>query len=85
MQQKTDGRVVRFVTKRHAAEEPGLEQWFLVAIANDAKAKDAVSKATRSTDEVIEVLGNIPASNLASWGLTDGEVRLILPGEPVSS
>jgi hypothetical protein len=33
MQQKTDGRVVRLLSKRHAAEEPGIEQWFLVAIA----------------------------------------------------
>jgi hypothetical protein len=84
MQQKTDGRVVRFLTKHQAAEEPGLEQWFLVAIGDDEKAKDAVSKATKATNEVIEIIGNIPASSLASWGLTDGEVRLILPGEPVT-
>jgi hypothetical protein len=31
---------VRFLTKRHAAEEPGLEQWFLVAIGDDEKAKE---------------------------------------------
>lgn len=76
MQQKTDGRVVRFLTKRHAAEEPGLEQYFLVAIGDDEKAKDVVSKST--------IIGNIPATSLASWGLTDGEVRLVLPGEPIS-
>jgi hypothetical protein len=85
MQQNTDGRLIRFLTKRCAADEPGLEQWFLVAIGDDEEARDAVSRATKSTDEVIEVLGNIPASSLASWGLTDREVRLILPGEPVSS
>jgi hypothetical protein len=85
MQQKTDGRVVRLLTKRHAAEEPGLEQWFLVAVGDDDGAKDAVSKATNATDEVIEIIGNIPATSLASWGLTEGEVRLVLPGEPISS
>lgn len=83
MRQKTDGRVVRFLTKRHA-QEPGLEQWFLVAVGDDEKAKDAVSQATKATDEVIEIIGNIPATSLASWGLTDGEVRLVLPGEPIS-
>jgi hypothetical protein len=35
--------------------------------------------------EVSEIVGNIPAANLASWGLTDGEVRLGLPGEPIST
>jgi hypothetical protein len=84
MQQKTDGRVVRFLTKRRAADEPGLEQWFLVALDDDEKAIESVSKATKATDEVIEIIGNIPATSLASWGLTEGEVRLILPGEPVT-
>jgi hypothetical protein len=85
MQQKTDGRVVRLLTKHLAAEDPALEQWFLVAIADDEKAKDAVAKTAKGADEVIEVVGNIPATSLASWGLTDGEVRLILPGEPINS
>jgi hypothetical protein len=40
MKRKTDGRVVRLLSKRHAAEEPGIEQWFLVAIGDDAKAKE---------------------------------------------
>jgi hypothetical protein len=84
MQEKTDGRIVRFLTK-HAADERSMEQWFLVAIGDDDKAKEAVSKVTKAGDEVIEVVGRIPASSLASWGLTDGEVRLVLPGEPISS
>jgi hypothetical protein len=84
MQDKTDGRVVRFLTKHVAAEDRSLEQWFLVAIGDDEKAREAVSRVTKGTDDVVEVIGRIPASNLASWGLTDGEVRLILPGEPVS-
>ena len=84
MQEKTDGRIVRFLTK-HAADERSKEQWFLVAIGDDDKAKEAVSKVTKAGDEVIEVVGHIPASSLASWGLTDGEVRLVLPGEPISS
>ncbi len=84
MQQKTDGRVVRLLTKHLAAEDRAVEQWFLVAIADDEKAKDAVAKIAKGADEVIEVLGNIPATSLASWGLTDGEVRLVLPGEPVT-
>jgi hypothetical protein len=85
MQQKTDGRVVRLLTKHLAAEDQSLEQWFLVAIADDEKAKDAVAKTAKGADEVIEVVGNIPARSLASWGLTDGEVRLVLPGEPINS
>ena len=85
MQQKTDGRVVRLLTKHIAAEDQSIEQWFLVAIADDEKAKDAVAKTAKGADEVIEVIGNIPARSLASWGLTDGEVRLVLPGEPINS
>jgi hypothetical protein len=83
MRQKTDGRVVRLLTK-HRVAETALEQWFLVAVGDDDGAKDAVSKAANATDEVIEIIGNIPATSLASWGLTDGEVRLVLPGEPIS-
>jgi hypothetical protein len=83
MKQGTDGRVVRFLTKHHAAEELSLEQWFLVAIDDDERARDAVSKTTKATDEVIEVVGRIPASSVAEWGLTEGEVRLVLPGEPL--
>jgi hypothetical protein len=85
MQQKTDGRVVRLLTKHLAAEDRSLEQWFLVAIADDERAMDAVAKTAKGADEVIEVIGNIPARSLASWGLTEGEVRLVLPGEPIIS
>jgi len=85
MQQKTDGRVVRLLTKHLAAEDQSLEQWFLVAIADNEKAKEAVAKTAKGADEVIEIVGNIPANNLASWGLTDGEIRLVLPGEPIST
>jgi hypothetical protein len=85
MQQKTEGRVVRLLTKHVAAEDQSLEQWFLVAIGDDEKAKDAVAKTAKGAEEVIEIIGNIPAANLASWGLTDGEVRLVLPGEPINT
>jgi hypothetical protein len=85
MQQKTDGRVVRLLTRHLAAEDQSLEQWFLVAIADNEKAKEAVARTAKGADEVIEIVGNIPANNLASWGLTDGEVRLVLPGEPIST
>jgi len=85
MQQKTDGRVVRLLTKHLAAEDQSLEQWFLVATADNEKAKEAVAKTAKGADEVIEIVGNIPANNLASWGLTDGEVRLVLQGEPIST
>jgi len=83
MQERTEGRIVRFF-KKHAADEPFVEQWFLVAIGDDDKAKGAVSKVTKAGEEVVEVVGRIPASNLAGWGLSDGEVRLVLPGEPIS-
>jgi hypothetical protein len=85
MQQKTDGRVVRLLTKHLSAEDRALEQWFLVAVGDDDKAKEAVTKATNATEAVLEIVGHIPATTLASWGLTEGEVRLVLPGEPISS
>jgi hypothetical protein len=85
MQQKTDGRVVRLLSKRRAAEETGIEQWFLVAMGDDAKAKEAISSAAHGTDDVVEVIGTIPATRLASLGLTEGEVRLVLPDEPIDS
>jgi hypothetical protein len=83
MQQKTHGRVVRLLTKHLRAEDRSVEQWFLVAIGDDDKAKDAVTKTANASEQVIEVVGHIPATTLASWGMTDGEVRLVLPGEPI--
>ena len=53
-------------------------------VRDDEKPKDAVTKAANAADEVIEVVGLIPAAILATWGMTEGEVRLILPGEPIS-
>jgi hypothetical protein len=47
MHERTEGRIVRFFTK-HAADEPFVEQWFLVAIGDDDKAKGAVSKVTKA-------------------------------------
>jgi hypothetical protein len=66
-------------------KEPGIEQWFLVAIGDDAKAKEAISSAAHGTDDLAEVPGTIPATSLASLGLAEGEVRLVLPGEPINS
>ena len=73
------------LTKHLAAEDRALEQWLLVAIADDEKARDAVANAANAVEEVIEIVGNIPAASVAAWGLTDGEVRLFLPGEPISA
>ena len=84
MQQKTDGRVVRLLTK-HLAEDQSLEQWFLVALADDGGAKVALARTTKIEDAVIEVVGHIPAPTLAGWGMTEGDVRLVLPGEAISS
>ena len=67
--------------KHRAAEERSLEQWFLVAIDDDERAKRAAT--TKATDEGIEVVGRVPASSVAGWGLTEGQVRLVLPGEPI--
>jgi hypothetical protein len=84
MQQKTDGRVVRLLTKHVSAEDQTLEQWFLIAVGDDDRAKDALAKSANAPDAVLEIVGHIPATTLASWGMTDGEVRLVLPGEPIS-
>ena len=84
MQQKTDGRVVRLLTKHVSAEDRSVEQWFLVAIGDDDKATDAVAKSANASDAVVEIVGHVPAATLASWGMTEGEVRLVLPGEPIA-
>ena len=84
MQQKTDGRVVRLLTKHVSAEDQTVEQWFLIAVGGDNRAKDAVAKSANASDAVVEIVGHIPATTLASWGMTDGEVRLVLPGEPIN-
>jgi hypothetical protein len=83
MQQKTDGRVVRLLTKHASVEDRSIEEWFLV-IGNDDKATDAVARSANAADAVVEVVGHIPAATLASWGMTEGEVRLVLPGEPIA-
>jgi len=85
MQQKTEGRVARMLSKHLAAEDQTLEQWFLVAFGDDEAARNAVAKTVNAGDGVIEIVGNIPATSVASWGLTDGEVRLVLPGEPIAT
>jgi hypothetical protein len=84
MQQKNDGRVVCLSTKYVGAKGRPIEQWFLVAISGDDKATDAVAKSANAADAVFEVVGHIPAATLANWGMTEGEVRLVLPGEPIS-
>ena len=84
MQQKTDGRVIRLLSKHLAAEDRVVEQWFLVAIGDDEKAREMSSRTAKSGNEIGEVIGNIPASRLASWGLTDGDIRVVLPGEPIT-
>jgi hypothetical protein len=84
MQQKTDGRVVRLLTKYVGAEGRPIEQWFLVAIGDDDKATGAVAKSANAADAVFEVIGHIPAATLANWVMTEGEVRFVLPGEPIS-
>jgi hypothetical protein len=40
-----------------------------------------VAKSANASEEVVEIIGHIPAATLAGWGMTEGEVRLILPGE----
>jgi hypothetical protein len=64
MQQKTDGRVVRLLTKHLSAEDRSVEQWFLVAIGDDDKAKGAVAKTIDASEQVVEIVGHIPATTL---------------------
>jgi hypothetical protein len=79
---KITGRVVRFLTK-HEISSRSVEQWFLVGIDDDQKAVEAVSKREQLEDEVIEVAGVITPALASQWGLKVGEVRLVLPGEPI--
>jgi hypothetical protein len=71
MEQKTDGRVVRLLIKHSSAAERSLQQRFLVAIGDDDKAKDAVSEAAKASDVVVEIIGHIPATTLAGWGMRE--------------
>jgi hypothetical protein len=66
MQQKTDGRVVRLLTKHVGAEDQALEQWYLVAVGDDDKARDAVAKAANASEEITEIVGHIPGTTLAA-------------------
>jgi hypothetical protein len=72
------------LTKHLGAEDQALEQWFLVALADDESAKVSVAK-TAMADALVEVVGRIPAATLAGWGMTEGDVRLVLPGEPTGT
>ena len=81
-QPKVTGRVVRFLTKHEISSRP-VEQWFLVGIDDDQKAMEVVSKRERLEDEVVEVAGVITPALASQWGLKVGEVRLVLPGEPI--
>ena len=56
----------------------------LGAIGDDEKAREMISRTAKSGNEIVEVIGNIPASRLAGWGLTDGDIRVVLPGEPIT-
>lgn len=60
MQQKTDGRVVRLLTKHVGAEDQALEQWFLVAVGNDDRAKDAVTKRQMHQSELLRSSDTFP-------------------------
>jgi len=71
------------LTKHASVEDRSIEEWFLV-IGDDDKATDAVARSANAADAVVEVVGHIPAATLASWGMTEGEVRLVLPGEPIA-
>ncbi|MBK5199111.1 MAG: hypothetical protein JJE37_12670 [Methyloceanibacter sp.] len=76
------GRVVRFLTK-HSADSQFVEQWFLVGIDDDERAIEAVSMREPSEDKVVEVVGVITPPVSSKCRLTAGEVRLVLPGEPI--
>jgi hypothetical protein len=82
MQQKTDGRVARLLAKHLSAEDGSIEQWFLVAIGDDDKerCRHEGDKRIRRSCRDCE---HIRAATLSSWGMTEGEVRLVRPGEPI--
>jgi hypothetical protein len=56
------------LTKHVGVEDHALEQWFLIAIGDDDKAKEAVAKTANASDAVVEIVGHIPATILAAWG-----------------
>ena len=81
---EVSGRIVRLLTK-HEAGDRYIEQWFLVGVDDDEKALNALSKHTKSEEQVVEVAGIHNDRSRLSLELRAAEVRLVLPGEPIES
>ena len=55
--------MVRLLSKHLAAEDRAVEQWFLIAIGNDEKAKETISKTVKDGNAVVEVIAFQPGGS----------------------
>ena len=71
------GRVVRVLSK--SSGDGPLEQFFIVGIDDNWKAKEAVSASQETAYETMQIVGKIPPKMAANFGLRNDEVRRIVP------
>ena len=71
------GRVVR-VVRKPGGDGP-LEQFFIVGIDDNWKAKEAVSVSQETAYGKIQIIGKILPKMAVNLGLRDDEVRRIVP------
>jgi hypothetical protein len=71
------GRVVRVLSK--PSGDGPLEQFFIVGIDDNCKAKEAVSASQEAAYLTMQIVGTIPPKMATNFGLRNDEVRRILP------
>ena len=68
------GRVVHVLSK-----PSGVEQFFIVGVDDNWKAKEAVSASQETACGTMQIVGKIPPKMAANFGLRNDEVRRIVP------
>jgi hypothetical protein len=72
-----EGRVVRVLSK--PSGDGSLEQFFIVGIDDNWKAKEAVSASQETAYGTMQIVAKIPPKMAANFGLRNDEVRRIFP------
>jgi len=72
-----EGRVVRVLSK--PSGDGPLEQFFIVGIDDNWKAKEAVSASQETAYGTMQIVAKIPPKMAANFGLRNNEVRRIFP------
>ena len=77
VKQAVGGRVVR-VLRKPSGDGP-LEQFFIVGIDDNWKAKEAVSASHETAYGMMQIVGKISPKMAENFGLWNNEVRRIVP------